>query len=199
MKTKLETKQEFENRTGKNDGLILAASNIRKELKASFPGIKFSVKTQRFSGGDSIDIYWTDGPTVAQVDEITAKYSGGRFDGMTDMYEYNTGEARQFTSTYGSAKYVSTNRTLSTDFLRKAAVITSRETGYKAVEVTEGKWGAEINDHGQFFGNSNGNFYWSLEQVTLRRARELSADALAVAALPVPNYSTAANGCSIPM
>jgi hypothetical protein len=40
----------------------LAASNIRAELKKAFPGVKFSVRSETFSGGDSIDVKWMDGP-----------------------------------------------------------------------------------------------------------------------------------------
>lgn len=61
---------------------------IKAELQEAFKGVKFSVKSDSFSGGDSVHINWTDGPTNEQVREITSKYQQGRFDGMTDMYEY---------------------------------------------------------------------------------------------------------------
>ena len=55
----------------------LAAKNIRQELKAAFPGVKFSV-TKRDYG--SVSVKWTDGPTVDQVDAITGKYKSGYYD-----------------------------------------------------------------------------------------------------------------------
>lgn len=58
---------------------------IRKHLKKNFAGVKFSVKMQRYSGGSSIDIVWTDGPTQAQVEKVTAPFQGARFDGMIDL------------------------------------------------------------------------------------------------------------------
>ena len=61
------------------------AKLIRKQLKQHFPGVKFSVRSATYSGGASIDIYWTDGPTEAQVSPITSPFAGGRFDGMIDM------------------------------------------------------------------------------------------------------------------
>jgi hypothetical protein len=39
----------------KLDGLT-TAKNIRAELKAAYPTVKFSVKARRFSGGDAIGI-----------------------------------------------------------------------------------------------------------------------------------------------
>lgn len=81
-----------ENQKGKNKGKLSraaqCAAEIRKELKAKFPGVKFSVRSENFSGGDSVRIKWTDGPELAEVEAIASKYEAGHFDGMTDMYVY---------------------------------------------------------------------------------------------------------------
>lgn len=61
------------------------AKLIRKDLKRNFPGVKFSVRTDKYSGGASIHVGWTDGPTSKAVDAVTSGYAGGRFDGMTDL------------------------------------------------------------------------------------------------------------------
>lgn len=61
------------------------AKLIRVQLKAKFPGIKFSVKSNVYSGGASIDVGWIDGPTGKMVDEIVKPFAGGGFDGMIDM------------------------------------------------------------------------------------------------------------------
>jgi len=58
---------------------------IRKDLKAEFPGVKFSVRSKSYSGGSSIRIEWRDGPTEEQVKPIQWRYQGGGFDGMIDM------------------------------------------------------------------------------------------------------------------
>ena len=50
------------------------AREIRKELKAKFKGVKFSVRTKKYSGGSSISVSWVDFPTVEAVEEITSKY-----------------------------------------------------------------------------------------------------------------------------
>jgi len=92
---------------GKVDALQAAAKNIRIELAAAFPGVKFSVKSRRFSMGDAIDVRWTDGPTSEQVDEIIKRYVAGSFDGMTDSYDYVRNAWRD---AFGDAKYVSGQR-----------------------------------------------------------------------------------------
>jgi hypothetical protein len=63
----------------------VGAKMIRKQLKITFPGQKFSVRIDRFSGGSSTSIRWTDGPTVPQVEAVTKGFQGGRFDGMIDL------------------------------------------------------------------------------------------------------------------
>lgn len=95
------------------NGCVNAAKNIRIELKAVFPGVKFSVRSESFSMGNAIRIHWTDGPTVADVEAISNKYEAGSFDGMTDCYNY---EHSAFGSAFGTAKYITTSRDLSDDF-----------------------------------------------------------------------------------
>lgn len=73
----------------RKSGSALCATAIREELKANFEGVKFSVKSETYSGGDSVRIEWTDGPTTAQVEEFTNKYQYGHFNGMEDIYEYS--------------------------------------------------------------------------------------------------------------
>lgn len=61
------------------------AKLIREALKARFPDTKFAVRTQRYSGGSSIDVTWTDGPSLREVQEVTRRFEGETFDGMIDM------------------------------------------------------------------------------------------------------------------
>ena len=81
------------------------AAAIREELKKVFPNVKFSVKSSNFAGGDSVNITWTDGPIVKDVEKVTNKYQYGRFDGMTDMYEYSNSR-----EDLPQSKYVQTRR-----------------------------------------------------------------------------------------
>lgn len=88
--------------------VVQAAKLIRADLKASFPGIKFRVVTKSYSMGNSINIYWTDGPTRDSVKPLVAKYKDGDFDGMDDSYTY-----RPNPENTPRAKYLFCNRELS--------------------------------------------------------------------------------------
>ena len=68
---------------------VQTAAAIRKELKQNFPNITFSVKSHIFTGGDSVGIHWTDGPTWDTVNKIVCKYEYGYFNGMIDCYDNN--------------------------------------------------------------------------------------------------------------
>lgn len=61
------------------------AKLVRAALAKQFPGIKFSVRSDVYAGGASIDIRWTLGPTVKEVDRIGKQYASADFDGMIDM------------------------------------------------------------------------------------------------------------------
>ncbi len=95
------------------------SANIKAELERKFPGVTFSVKSDSFSGGNSIDVKWQDGPTVKQVEEITGKYSYGTFDGMTDIYNYD--RDRAFANTFGGAKYIHESRNETYEFYAEIA------------------------------------------------------------------------------
>lgn len=69
------------------------ASLIRRDLKAAYPGVKFSVRSRYFSMGSSVDIGWTDGPVTSDVDATIADYCAQGFDGMTDSTT-NSGPVR---------------------------------------------------------------------------------------------------------
>lgn len=68
------------------------AKLIRKVLKDKFPGAKFSVKTHKYSGGSSIDVSYTDGPALTNVEHFIADFHGASFDGMIDLKEYHVSE-----------------------------------------------------------------------------------------------------------
>jgi hypothetical protein len=67
----------------------MAAKAIKSELKTAFPDIRFSVTSQIYSGGDSVNIAWNDGPEREAVRKISNKYQMGEFNGMTDSYEFS--------------------------------------------------------------------------------------------------------------
>lgn len=61
------------------------AKLVRAALKKKFPLVKFSVRSDVYSGGASIDIGWLLGPTTKEVDEIGKQFASASFDGMIDM------------------------------------------------------------------------------------------------------------------
>ena len=90
------------------------AELIRQALKAEFPGIKFSVRSETFAGGSAVDVRWTDGPTAKDVEAVTDRFEMGTFDGMTDSYNYFgdsvlVDESGPYYASYG-AKYIHQRR-----------------------------------------------------------------------------------------
>lgn len=98
-------------RDGKRSEYARAAANLRKELSLTFPGVKFSVTSKSYAGGNSITVSWDFGPTSKEVDAVADKYQDGRFDGMTDSYDYDRSAfGAAVAEVLGRAKYVSTSR-----------------------------------------------------------------------------------------
>ena len=132
---------------------ILATKNIRAELKLCFPGVKFSIKSDSFAGGDSIDVHWVDGPIYTQVVDIISKYQYGSFNSMEDMYEYTNGN---FCSVFGGAKYVHYNRSVSDKLLSKAiAVVNTIWKRADEAPATIEEFNEGVLDRRYFQGNSS--------------------------------------------
>jgi len=93
---------------GKLSSHAAAAAAIKAELTSLYPHIKFSVKSDSFSMGDSVHVNWTDGPTDSEVNDVIKKYQYGNFNGMEDIYE-NTNSRDDIPQ----SKYVSGSRTQS--------------------------------------------------------------------------------------
>lgn len=88
-----------------------AAANMREQLRLAFPGIKFSVKSECYSGGDSVKVRWALGPTTDEVNALVSQYREGTFDGMDDSYKYDrTPEFRAHEIVLGGTRYTSTDR-----------------------------------------------------------------------------------------
>lgn len=101
------------------------ATLLRKALKAAHPGVKFSVRTSTYSGGASIDVRWTDGPTDDEVRRTTDLYRGATFDGMTDSKAYHStilaDEHGEPSVVHFGADFIHTYRSLSDEFVAAAA------------------------------------------------------------------------------
>lgn len=88
-----------------------AGKSIKKELEAKFPGVRFSVRSKRFSGGNDVRVSWENGPTTKEVEQVSNKYQEGNFNGMIDLYEYDYNRPK----TNGSAKYVFAERSINNE------------------------------------------------------------------------------------
>jgi hypothetical protein len=72
------------------------AKSLRTQLKAEFPGVKFSVSCKCVSSITTMTIEWTDGPDWADVVAIAEPLSDGEMrDGLTGKenpdYKFVTG------------------------------------------------------------------------------------------------------------
>jgi len=77
-----------------------AAKAIRKDLKAKYPTYKFSVTTEKYSGGNCVTVYCPKEVEQSEVSEMVNKYRDGKFDGMIDSYEYNQNSESNPTAQY---------------------------------------------------------------------------------------------------
>lgn len=155
---------------GSDNARVVAAKNMRIELKRAFPTVKFSVRGDSFSMGDSIDVRWTDGPTSKQVEAIIDKYSAGSFDGMTDYYNYSSST---WTDAFGDAKYVHAKRDYSDLLVAKAIQAVAKEFH------SESKPSVEDYRQGRTWdttplGNAKGEMHWSWQSLIGRKMEELS-------------------------
>jgi Large polyvalent protein associated domain 30/Large polyvalent protein associated domain 29 len=118
--------------TGPQNGVHsskLVAINIRRELKAAFPGVKFSVRVDHHS---EVITTWMDGPIPSEVRKTVDKYAGGHFDGMHDIYEHRDSP---WTTVFGSSQYVTTTRKHSLAALTCAVEKVCKDFGWTPVPV----------------------------------------------------------------
>ena len=113
LKNSYESHQQYkaeqkEKNKGKSSSHAAASAAIKEELQKTFPNIKFSVRSESFSMGDSVHISWADGVTAEQVKSISSKYQYGHFNGMEDIYESSNRR-----EDIPQAKYVSESRNMS--------------------------------------------------------------------------------------
>lgn len=88
-----------------------AAANCKAELQRAYPGVAFSVKSSTYSGGDSLSVRWTNGPTREAVEQITQKYQDfSHMDNTDYVHTKNSPEHRAFRVHLGTCKYVRASR-----------------------------------------------------------------------------------------
>ncbi len=129
---------------------VEAGKMIRAALKRAFPLTRFEVRGKSYSGGQSIDVSWTDGPTGKQVDSIIDRYESKGFDGMTDC-GYNRGDrvlcGRSVSFNTG---YVHGSRHESVELRRRVIGLLGAQCGIVP----------EVNEYGGVVSNLRVPFAW---------------------------------------
>ena len=111
------------------------AKLVRAALKDAFPGVTFSVKSKTYSGGASITVVWTDGPTTQEVEQVSKCFEGADFDGMIDLKTYKKPTAIEGQLIHFGADFVFSDRDLSYDLLLECAEAIANRYGVQAPEV----------------------------------------------------------------
>lgn len=66
--------------------VVETSALVRAALKRAFPGVRFGVTSNVYSGGGSVNVRVpADGPDLASVHHVVDGYAGGDFDGTIDM------------------------------------------------------------------------------------------------------------------
>lgn len=66
-------------------GCTEVATHIRITLKKAFPMTRFWVRSNKYAGGASIHIQWSQGPSAKDVDKVVDRFQGADFDAMQDL------------------------------------------------------------------------------------------------------------------
>lgn len=142
----------------------IATKNIRILLKKNFNGVKFSVRKQDYT---CINVSWTDGPTKDAVEAVIGQFQEGSFDGMVDMYEYNT---TSFNRVYGGVKYLFCQRSYSDELIAEAIAQLRKERGETAVPLD-----VSVEDHrkGRLWGKGLEYFHHGLQSAVYGKISEL--------------------------
>jgi hypothetical protein len=159
------------------------AKLVRAALKESFPGVKFAVRSSVYSGGASINIRYTDGPTYEQVKAVAGMFEGAYFDGMTDYKGLNFGSLDGNEVRFG-ADFIFVNRDFSIGFMETNVKAACEYYGYAMPTITGGGvYGAYIADRLDYETNrrimakvSEISLVATQESATLARAGFLGDD-----------------------
>lgn len=124
------------------------AKIIRGKLKNNWPQVKFSVKGKSYSGGASINIHWTDGPTRLQVEKVVKNFQGATFDGMADLKTYIDQTDEHGNVVHYGADYIFCHREFSRELLERAVKEIANVFDVQALPVLDFDWGASIDING---------------------------------------------------
>ena len=88
------------------------AALIRKALKEEFAGLRFSVRTEKYRGGATVFVAWTDGPQEKAVKAVTERFEGNRPDVTGDFMDPVSHDVDGEKVHYG-ARHIWTERSIS--------------------------------------------------------------------------------------
>lgn len=125
--------------TSKKSHHALGASNLKKHLKKVFPSVAFTVKSETYSGGNSINVHYADAMPEQEVDKIVDLYQTKSFDGMQDLETYRN---NTFAEVFGGAGYTFVNRHI--DLKRYIEV--GKKLGYDVVIDENYNWNLSWNE-----------------------------------------------------
>lgn len=144
------------------------AKLIRGALKEYFPGVVFSVKSKTYSGGASITVSWTDGPTYDEVRRVAGAFAGASFDGMIDLKSYHTSVWNGQPVHFG-ADFVFCTRYITADLMRRAARYVNQRYGWTIPESDiqpRGERDCELNGEcktpAMFNNHTKGDIVWQV-------------------------------------
>lgn len=114
------------------------AKHVRRTLKEHWPTTKFSVRTSTYSGGASINVRWTDGPTDKMVDSLVGRFQSVSHMDVADLVHHKKvvvgGE-----EVSSGAHYIFTRRRFSLDHLRGAAAVICVDEGLDPDDLEYGE------------------------------------------------------------
>lgn len=162
------------------------AKLLRAELKRVFPTTKFSVRSHVYSMGSSIYVRWEDGPTPAQVREVSQRFRGADFDGMQDLKTYRGPQTINGERYEMGADYVFEERSLSPELAAYVAAQVNEKWGTSGINVSvdnNGHWQCDYTQVGSYTGREL-CYQLSIETPgdILKRAAKAAAQATAVEA-----------------
>jgi hypothetical protein len=150
------------------------AKLVRQALKAALPGVKFSVRSDTYSGGASIRVGWTDGPFEQAVADVVQRYRGADFDGMQDLKIHRDSTLiatpdGTVEDVHFGADYIFTERKLSDAYLAElephAAAILDDYAGTYQQGFQRDSWYEGVpSDYGVFQQGNGHSLLWYLSR-----------------------------------
>ncbi len=93
---------------------------IRVLLRQCWQSIKWSVRSDTYAGGASIEVHWLDGPTVAEVEAVVKRFEGASFDALTDLKTYRAPIEWRGEMVHSGADWIFCKRHIGPDLMAQA-------------------------------------------------------------------------------